>query len=94
MLCMRNSLCQRRKRSDKKIASRGNSYNLNVKEQKIDGQKFTGNVEFEGMGTIWRYKIEEDCEMDMQYLLKLSSGKGKISFEIQIEAGNFLELGE
>lgn len=127
--------------NEKKIASDNNSYNLDVKEQKIDGNKFTGNIAFEGMDTIWKYQAEEDSLIDITYLIKLTAGKAKlvlispdgdvvnivettdksdlmeastislslkkgenriklvaadnakISFEIGIEVGDFLELG-
>ena len=127
--------------NEEKIAGDTNSYNLDVIEQKIDGHKFTGNIEFEGMDTIWKYQAEEDSLIDITYLIKLTSGKAKlvlispdgdvveiventdksdlteasttplslkkgenriklvakdnakISFEIGIEVGDFLELG-
>lgn len=127
--------------NEEKIASDNNSYNLDVKEQKIDGHKFTGNIEFEGMDTIWKYQAEEDSLIDITYLIKLTAGKAKlvlispdgdvidiveitdksdlmeasttslslkkgenriklvatdnakISFEIEIEVGDFFELG-
>lgn len=127
--------------NEKKIASDNNSYNLDVKEQKIDGNKFTGNIAFEGMDTIWKYQAEKDSLIDITYLIKLTAGKAKlvlispdgdvvnivettdksdlmeasttslslkkgenriklvaadnakISFEIGIEVGDFLELG-
>lgn len=64
--------------NEKKIASDNNSYNLDVKEQKIDGNKFTGNIEFEGMDTIWKYQAEEDSLIDITYLIKLTAGKAKL----------------
>lgn len=42
--------------NEKKIASDTNSYNLDVKEQEIDGHKFTGNIEFESIDTIWKHQ--------------------------------------
>lgn len=63
---------------DKEIASVNNSYNLNDSEQQIDNQKFTGTVEFEGMDTIWKFDSENDVEIDMTYLLKISQGKAKL----------------
>lgn len=64
--------------NQKKIASDNNSYNLDVKEQQIDEHKFTGNIEFEGMDTIWKYHAREDSLIDITYLIKLTKGKAKL----------------
>ena len=63
---------------NKKIASDNNSYNLNSIEQKIDEQTFTGNVEFEGMDTIWEYEANGNEEVDIEYLLSLTQGSAKL----------------
>ncbi|GAA4653148.1 hypothetical protein GCM10023142_02860 [Anaerocolumna aminovalerica] len=64
--------------NEEKITSDTNSYNLNEAEQKIEEQKFSGTIEFEGMDTIWTFNSEEDTEIDMTYLFKVSRGKAKL----------------
>ncbi|MDU6264408.1 MAG: hypothetical protein E6600_07865 [Anaerocolumna aminovalerica] len=61
--------------NEEKITSNTNSYNLNEAEQKIEEQKFSGTIEFEGMDTIWTFNSEEDTEIDMTYLLKFPEEK-------------------
>lgn len=62
-----------------KIASDSNSYNLNIEDQNVDGQNFIGIIKnIEGMDTIWTYEADKDMELDMTYLLKVSSGKFKL----------------
>lgn len=63
---------------EEKIASGTNSFSLNESEQKIEEQKFSGTVEFEGMQTIWTFDSEQDTEIDMNYLFKVSKGKAKL----------------
>lgn len=63
---------------DKAIASDTNNFNLNKEEQKIEGQTFTGKVEFEGMDTIWVYEAKEDLELNIAYTLKLAKGIAKL----------------
>lgn len=65
-------------KNDERILSTNNSYNLNGEEQEIDGQTYKGNVEFEGMDTIWVYKAESNCEIEMSYLLSVLEGKAKL----------------
>lgn len=64
--------------NDKKIANDSNSYNLTDDKQNIDGQIYTGEFEFEGMDALWTYKTEQDCKIDISYLLSLSRGKAKL----------------
>lgn len=63
---------------EEKLVSETNSYNLNESDQKIEEQKFSGTVEFEGMDTIWTFNSEEDTEIDMKYLFKVTRGKAKL----------------
>lgn len=64
---------------NEKISSDTNSFNLDVKEQSIDGQKFKGVIEkIEGMDTIWTYEADKDTMLDITYLLNVSSGKSKL----------------
>lgn len=65
--------------NDEKISSDTNTYNLNyIKNQTIDMQRFVGDIEFDGMDTIWKYNAEKDIEIDMSYLLTLSQGTAKL----------------
>lgn len=64
--------------NDKKISSDSNSYNLNDETQNIEGQKYSGSYEFEGMDTLWKYEVERDCEIDISYLLTVTKGKAKL----------------
>lgn len=64
--------------NDEEIASENNSFNLNEEEQTINVQQLKGNVEFEGMDTIWTYEADEDVDIDITYLLKVSNGKAKL----------------
>ncbi len=62
-----------------KISSNYNTFNIDVKEQKIYGEKFVGIInKIEGMDTIWTYESEEDSKLDITYLLNV--GKGKVKF--------------
>lgn len=63
---------------DDQIISEEDTFNLNDKEQKIEGQVYRGQLEFEGMDTLWTYEVEEDIEVALSYLLSLSSGKAKL----------------
>lgn len=63
---------------NKKIASTSNTYNLNSNEQEINQQTFTGNIEFEGMETIWEYEAKEDAQLEIEYLLSLTQGAAKL----------------
>lgn len=64
--------------NDKEIANDSNSYNLTDDKQNIDGQVYTGEFEFEGMDTLWTYETDQDCKIDISYLLSLSRGKAKL----------------
>ena len=64
---------------NKKISSDTNSFNLDVEEQNIKGQEFNGLIKkIEGMDTIWTYEADKDMELDMKYLLNVTSGKLKL----------------
>lgn len=76
--CSANSMASIYNDNDK-IASNSNSFNLDLNEQFIDGDKFSGSVKkFEGMDTIWSYEANEDMTIDMDYLLNVKSGKVKL----------------
>lgn len=65
--------------NDEKISSNTNSFNLDIEEQNIDGQQFSGILKkMEGMDTIWTYDSEEDKDLDMTYLLDVTTGKLKL----------------
>ena len=62
-----------------KISSSSNSFNLDVEEQTIEGEKFVGIInKLEGMDTIWTYKSDEDKDLEMTYLLNVGTGKVKL----------------
>ncbi|MBU5438050.1 hypothetical protein KQI42_08530 [Tissierella sp. MSJ-40] len=63
---------------DDEISSDTNSFSLDKDEQSIDGQAYTGKLEFEGMDTIWKYNAEDDMEIELSYLLSVSKGKAKL----------------
>lgn len=64
---------------NEKISSNTNSFNLDIEEQSIEGQKFNGVIKkIEGMDTIWTYESDKDMELDMTYLLNVISGKVKL----------------
>ena len=64
---------------NEKIASDINIYKLNIKEQSIEGQEFKGVIKkMEGLDTIWTYEADKDMELDMKYLLNVTSGKVKL----------------
>lgn len=61
------------------ISSTSNRFNLDLQEQTIDGKQFIGKVsKIEGMDTIWTLDADEDMEVDMTYLLNVTSGKLKL----------------
>lgn len=64
--------------NNKKIVEETNSFGLTTKEQLVEDQKMTADIEFTGMDTIWIYEAEEDVEIDMTYLLNVSKGKVKL----------------
>ncbi|MBE6052920.1 MAG: 50S ribosomal protein L7ae [Clostridium sartagoforme] len=62
-----------------KISSSADTFNIDIKEQKIDGEKFVGIIKkIEGIDTIWTYEAEEDKKLDMKYLLNVRKGKVKL----------------
>lgn len=64
---------------NEKISSNTNSFNLDIEQQNIEGQKFNGVIKkIEGMDTIWTYESDKDMELDMTYLLNVISGKVKL----------------
>lgn len=64
---------------NEKISSTTNSYSLNGIEQSINGQQFRANIKrIEGMDTIWTYESDEDRELNMTYLISVTSGKLKL----------------
>ncbi|EHI97276.1 putative lipoprotein [Clostridium sp. DL-VIII] len=64
---------------NEKISSTTNSYSLNGIEQSINGQQFRANIKrIEGMDTLWTYESDEDRELDMTYLISVTSGKLKL----------------
>lgn len=66
--------------NDKKISSYTNSFNLNKAEQTIEDQEYIGELEFEGMDTVWIYNAEQDMDIEVSYLLSVSEGKAKLVF--------------
>jgi hypothetical protein len=64
--------------NNSKIASAGNSYNLNKKEQTIEEKQYTGQFELEGMCTLWRLDAEEDMEVEVSYLFSVTQGEAKL----------------
>lgn len=64
---------------NEKISSNTNSFNLDIEKQNIEGQEFSGSIKkIEGMDTIWIYESDKDIELDMTYLLNVTSGKLKL----------------
>ena len=64
---------------DNIISSNSNNFNLDIEEQRIDGEKFLAIInKMEGMDTIWSYESDEDKELDIKYLLNVNSGKFKL----------------
>lgn len=64
---------------NEKISSNTNSFNIDVEKQNIEGQEFNGVIKkIEGMDTIWTYESDKDIEVDMTYLLNVTSGKLKL----------------
>lgn len=64
---------------DKQISSSSNSFNMDITEQRIDGERFLAIInKMEGMDTIWSYESDEDKELDIKYLLNVNSGKFKL----------------
>lgn len=62
-----------------KISGNYNTFNIDIEEQRIDGEKFVGIInKIEGMDTIWTYESEEDRNLDMTYLLNVETGKVKL----------------
>lgn len=64
--------------NDSKISSDTNSFNLNEEEQRIDNQEYIGQLQFEGMDTIWKYDAEEDINVEISYNLSVTGGKAKL----------------
>ena len=65
--------------SNEKISSSTDSFNLDGVTQKIEDEKFFGEVErFEGMDTIWTYEAAEDMELEVTYLLNALKGSVKL----------------
>ena len=65
---------------DDKITNEGDSYSLHKEEQSIEGQVYTGQLEFEGMDTLWDYEAAEDMEVEVSYCLSVSQGKAKLVY--------------
>lgn len=64
---------------DKKILSDINISELDVKEQSIKGEEFKAVInKIEGLDIIWTYEADKDMELDMKYLLNVTSGKVKL----------------
>lgn len=77
--CSKNYMMTSIYDNDEKISSTTNSFNLNIEEQSIEGQQYRGHIEkIEGMDTIWTYESDEDKELDMTYLINVTSGKLKL----------------
>lgn len=61
------------------IVKSHDSYNLIRSKQSADGNTLSGSAErLEGMGTIWKYNAPEATEVNIEYGLKVSSGKAKL----------------
>ncbi|MBU3811785.1 MAG: hypothetical protein H9893_09065 [Candidatus Niameybacter stercoravium] len=65
---------------DDKLTNEGDSYSLHKEEQCVEGQVYTGQLEFEGVDTLWDYEAEEDMEVEVSYCLSVSHGKAKLVY--------------
>lgn len=72
--CGMNSLYS----NESKISSDTNSFNLNEEQQRVDNQEYIGQLEFEGMDTIWTYDAKEDINVEISYKLSVTEGKAKL----------------
>ena len=65
---------------DEKIISERDTYSLHKEEQCVEGQVYTGQLEFEGMDTLWDYEARENMEVGVSYSLSVSQGKAKLVY--------------
>lgn len=65
---------------DDKLTNEGDSYSLHKQEQCVEGQVYTGQLEFEGMDTLWDYEAKEDMEVEVSYCLSVNQGKAKLVY--------------
>lgn len=63
---------------ESKISSENNSYSLNDLKQTVCEQEYTGQIEFEGMDTIWKFKVESESEVEISYSLSVTKGSAKL----------------
>lgn len=61
-----------------KIESKSNSYILNDFDQTISDKEYTGQINFEGMDTIWEFESESECEVEISYSLSVTNGAAKL----------------
>lgn len=63
---------------ESKISSNNNSYSLNDIKQTVSKQEYTGQIEFSGMDTIWRFNAESESEVKISYSLSVTNGIAKL----------------
>lgn len=61
-----------------KIANESDSFGLDKSNETIETESYKGYVELSGSGTVWRYKSNEDFDLEITYNLSVNSGKAKI----------------
>lgn len=66
--------------NDEKIIAEGDSFYLNLKNQKLTDDSLTASCVFNGIDTIWQYNADSDLEVDLTYGLTLTKGKAKLVF--------------
>lgn len=65
---------------ESKIVKEGDSFGLVDSKETIEDKKYIGDIGLTGTGTIWKYKVEEDSELEIKYDFSVESEKGKLVF--------------
>ena len=64
--------------NERKISSKTNSFNLRITQQSVNEEGYEGEIQFEGVDTIWKCISDSESEVDVSYLLSLTKGMAKL----------------